>query len=78
MKTTEFTPGKIVYRVDVYKKFELGVFKGFFDNYMSALFESEHEKIVPEVSIDQDHTQISLCYIEKNGKLTIQEIYFFI
>ena len=78
MKTTDFTPGKIVYRVDVYKKYQLGDFRGFFDTYTSALFESDHNKIVNEILDFQDHTQISLCYIEQNGKLTIQEIYYFI
>ena len=78
MKTTDFTPGKIIYRVDVYKKYQLGDFRGFFDTYLSALFESDHEKIVNEILDFQDHTQISLCFIEQNGKLTIQEIYYFI
>ena len=78
MKTTDFTPGKIVYSVDVYKKFKLGDHKGYFDNYMAALFESEHDVIVNEIIDFQDHTQITMCYIEQNGKITIQEIYYFI
>ena len=78
MKTTEFKPETIVYRVDVYKKFKLGEHKGFFDNYMAALFESEHDVIVSEILDFQDHTQISMIYIDKNGHLSIQEIYFFI
>jgi len=78
MKTTEFKPETIVYRVDVYKKFKLGEHKGFFNNYMSALFESEHDVIVSEILDFQDHTQISMCYVEQNGKITIQEIYYFI
>lgn len=78
MKTTEFTPGKIVYRVDVYQKNQIGVFKGFFDNYMSALCESEHDLIVSELQDMQAHTQITMIYIEQDGEFTPNEIYYFI
>lgn len=78
MKTTDLTPDMIVYRVDVYPKNQLGTFKGYFENYMSALFESEHDIIVSELSDMQPHTQITMYYIDKNGEFNTIETYYFI
>lgn len=75
---TVLTPGNIVYRVDVYQKNQLGDFKGFFENYMSALFESEHDVIVSELQDMQPHTQISAIYIDLNGQHETIETYYFI
>ena len=76
--TAALIPGNIVYRVDVYQKNQIGDFRGFFDNYMSALFEAEHEIIVSELRDMEPHTQISAIYIDQNGNHDIIETYFFI
>jgi hypothetical protein len=75
---TVLKPGNIIYRVDVYQKNQLGDFKGFFDNYMSALFETEHELIVSELQDMQPHSQISSIYIDELGNHEIIETYYFI
>jgi hypothetical protein len=77
-KTSEKTPGSILYRVDVYEKNQIGICKGYFNSYMIALFESEHDIIVSELVDMQAHTQITMVYIEPNGQETNVENYYFI
>ena len=78
MKINEFTPNQIVYRVDVYQKNQIGQFKGYFDTYMSALFETEHDLLVNELVDMQSNSQITMCYIDKNGECVNVENYYFV
>lgn len=77
-KTVSLIPGTIVYRMDVYKKNQIGDYIRFFETYMSALFEAEHKIIVSELRDMQPHTQISVIYIDQNGNHDIIKTYYFI
>lgn len=78
LKTTDLTPGKIVYRVDVYEKNQIGICKGYFDNYINALFECDHDIIVSELQDMQAHTQVTMIFINANGDEVNVENYYFI
>jgi hypothetical protein len=77
-KTSEKTPGSILYRVDVYQKNQIGICKGYFNSYMNALFESEHDSIVSELHYMEPHTQITMVFIQPNGDEINVENYYFI
>jgi hypothetical protein len=78
MKIDDLSPDKIVYRVDVYQKNQIGQFKGYYDTYMSALFETEHDVIVSELQDMQPHSQVTMYYVDKKGEMEILETYYFI
>jgi len=77
-KTSVKTPNSIMYRVDVYQKNQLGICKGYFDSYFSALFEAEHDFLVNELQDMQEHTQITMVHIDANENEINVENYYFI
>lgn len=66
-KTTDLTPGGIYYRVDVYKKNEIGICKGYFNNHFDALINVEHDKMVDSLPCFEPCSQITAVLIQPNG-----------
>lgn len=77
MKNGKNTPGSIKYRVDVYKKNEIGICKGYFRTYFDAVCEAEHNNFVNDLTELVPCTQITAVYINPNGdEKNINVIYF--
>lgn len=67
MKNTKNTPGSICYRVDVYKKNEIGICKGYFKSHFDAVLNVEHDLLIDHLPDLQPCSIITSVWIDTNG-----------